>query len=48
MGVNIGAGIGQLTGCDAITDTGGRIVLTNVSNVDYLHIGNGLYVDIAY
>lgn len=34
--------------CDYITNTGGRIVLTNVHDLDYLWLGNGLYVDIAY
>lgn len=36
------------TGCEAITTTGGRIILTNISDIDYLYLGNGLYVDIAY
>ena len=49
-GVNIedGTGLEQLKGCESITTIGGRIVLTHISDVDYLYIGNGLYVDIAY
>jgi hypothetical protein len=43
---------------DTITDMGGqvndmitthgRIVLSNLNNVDYLYLGNGLFVDIVY
>ena len=36
------------TGCEGITATGGRVVLTNVSDVDDLYLGNGIYADIAY
>ena len=32
----------------AFVSTGGRIVLTNVKNVNCLFLGNALYVDIAY
>lgn len=48
MGTNISTDIGEILGCDAITTTGGRLVLTNIGPVDLLWIGNGLYVDIAY
>jgi hypothetical protein len=36
------------TGCEGITSTGGRIVLTNVKDVDKLFLGNGIFADIAY
>lgn len=28
--------------------TSGRLILRNLSNVDYLHLGDGVYMDIAY
>lgn len=34
--------------CEGVTSTGGRIVLTNLSDIDYLKLGNGVYIDIAY
>lgn len=40
--------IGTFLGCDSITTTGGRLVLSNIDNVDLLWLGNGLYADIAY
>lgn len=46
--LDIETSIGSIVGCDSVTDVGGRIVLTNARDIDYLYIGNGLYVDIAY
>jgi hypothetical protein len=31
-----------------VTGTGGRVVLSNLSDIDYLYLGNGVYADIAY
>ena len=47
-GINTGVNIGTLLGCENATDIGGRIVLTNVSDVDCLYLGNGLCANIAY
>lgn len=47
-GTNIGVGAGTLSDCESVTDVGGRLVLTNVKNVNDLYLGNGLFVDIAY
>lgn len=33
---------------ETLIGTGGRIILTNVTNVDSLFLGNGLFIDIAY
>lgn len=40
--------IGDVLGCDSITSTGGRIIMSNVSDVDALYMGRGVYADIAY
>lgn len=51
FGANVsdeGSSLANRYGCSAITSMAGRIILNNVRNVDYLFIGNGLYVDIAY
>ena len=37
-----------IEGSDPMREVGGRIVLTNVQNVDELFLGNGLFADIAY
>jgi hypothetical protein len=47
-GINTGVNIGTLLGCENATDIGGRIVLTNISDVDCLYLGNGLCANIAY
>lgn len=40
--------LANILNCDSITNTGGRLILTNVKDVDLLYIGSGLYIDIAY
>lgn len=41
-------GAGTIKDCESIADVGGRLILTNIKNIDHLFIGNGLFVDIAY
>ena len=43
-----GVVIDQGSSDTTLPNTGGRLVLTNLGNVDLLFVGNAVYIDIAY
>ena len=46
--LDLTSNISEVLGCKDVTTTGGRLIMTNVEDIDALYLGRGLYVDIAY